>query len=333
MLGNLVYTPGLVATNCFVLVSGYYHCTSKFKLRRIAVMWVEVFVYSVGILLLGCIRDPSYFSFELLFKALFPVSSERYWFVTAYILLQILAPFLNRLIECMDKRMHFVCCLTLVGVFCVWNNIATLVFAGRDFTKLSSGYSVYWFCVLYMLAAYFRKYVPKRIKKQKWMLPAFLFLVLCTALTRILFGFISSPALRECFSVERFSLRCSVFLLPASLCIFQFFRGLELARGLEKFTASVYPLIFAVYLLHCNEYMNTRLWAWLKVPEQMNNPWMVLYALACAFGIFAVCCAVEWVRRKLFSVLRIEEAVGCVCDRVEQKTKKRIEKVFECESV
>lgn len=38
-----------VAVNCFVLISGYFLCTSKFKLRKLVVVLVQAIFYSVAI--------------------------------------------------------------------------------------------------------------------------------------------------------------------------------------------------------------------------------------------------------------------------------------------
>lgn len=327
VLGNLAYTPGLVATNCFVLVSGYYHCTSGFKLRRIGVMWLEVFVYSVGVFVFACLRDPDWFSLEALASALLPVSSKRYWFVTAYVLLQLLAPFLNMAIRAMDRRAHLLCCLTLTAIFCVWGNLSYSVFR-NDMTELAYGYSVYWFCVLYILAAYFRKYVPNRIKGQKWMLWGYVLLVVLTALSRVLFYQLPDMLLTHFLPNDVFSLRYSVLLLPASLCIFQFFRGGGTSGKIEKLASAVYPLIFAVYLLHCNDYMNSHLWSLLGVDRCGESPWMVVYALGCSALIFVCCCAIEWVRRRIFTVLRIDSAFARLCDTIQCRAEKTLDKCF-----
>ena len=45
--GNLLFAACFVAVNCFVIISGYYLCTSQFKLKKLANIWLQVFVYSV----------------------------------------------------------------------------------------------------------------------------------------------------------------------------------------------------------------------------------------------------------------------------------------------
>lgn len=91
--------------------------------------------------------------------------------------------------------------------------------------------------------------------------------------------------------------------------------------------SAVYPLIFAVYLIHDNDYVRDLLWARLRVAESADSPWMVLYVAGCAAVIFVVCCAVEWVRKKLFSLLRIDETAGRLCDRLQNAVEERLERL------
>ena len=41
--GNLLLAACFVAVNCFVIISGYYLCTSQFKLKKLANIWLQVF--------------------------------------------------------------------------------------------------------------------------------------------------------------------------------------------------------------------------------------------------------------------------------------------------
>ena len=47
-LGNAMHTLSLQAVNCFVLISGYFLCTSQFQLTKFASAWVQVVFCSVG---------------------------------------------------------------------------------------------------------------------------------------------------------------------------------------------------------------------------------------------------------------------------------------------
>ena len=40
-LGNAMQTLSLQAVNCFVLISGYFLCTAKFRLSKLASTWMQ----------------------------------------------------------------------------------------------------------------------------------------------------------------------------------------------------------------------------------------------------------------------------------------------------
>ena len=111
-LGNLLYPFTLVAVNCFVLLSGYFQCTSRFKLKRVVSTWVQVVVYSVGMYIAAKLLFGG-FSVSTLLKSALPVVTDQYWFITAYLLMYMVSPFLNCMIRAMGKRLHFLCCCIL----------------------------------------------------------------------------------------------------------------------------------------------------------------------------------------------------------------------------
>ena len=50
-LGNAMQALSLQAVNCFVLISGYFLCTSQFRLGKLVSTWVQAVFYSVGVYL------------------------------------------------------------------------------------------------------------------------------------------------------------------------------------------------------------------------------------------------------------------------------------------
>ncbi|MBQ7982534.1 MAG: acyltransferase family protein [Clostridia bacterium] len=46
---NILFAFCLVAVNCFVLITGYFQCTSTFKLKKLISTWSAAIIYSVTI--------------------------------------------------------------------------------------------------------------------------------------------------------------------------------------------------------------------------------------------------------------------------------------------
>lgn len=82
---NILYALCLVAVNCFVLITGFFQCTSTFKLKRLISTWGMAIFYSVVIHLILTIIGVLPFSFRELIKHILVFTMNRYWFVTAYL--------------------------------------------------------------------------------------------------------------------------------------------------------------------------------------------------------------------------------------------------------
>lgn len=316
-VGNLIYAPGLVSTNCFVLVSGYFLCTSTFKLKKLLSIWAQVVFYSLVVYLVCCVFDSSLLSVKELIKSTLAVSCRRYWFATDYVLLYMFFPFLNCTIQGMDRRKHMTCCCVLILIFTVMHNVVFF----SDFSGVNNGYSFLWMCVVYILAAYMRLYVPVRVKHQKWMLPAFFGLIILTAASCFVADGLLSGSLRSLFYS-----RNSILLLPASLCLFQYFRGVTVTgKKTVAIVKAVLPMVFGVYLIHDHATLRPLLWEYLGIKQYYDSPLMLPVVLLCVLGIFLLCIVLDWIRQKAFKWIHLDRFIDNTGDHIQQKGKMLLE--------
>lgn len=266
--------------------------------------------------MLALARGGTVLSLKELIKCGLVVTMDRYWFVTDYILLYCLFSVLNFAIRSMNRKQHLLCCCALLLIFSVVPNIVYVV----DYSGINGGYSLTWFCVLYLIAAYFRLYVPKRIKYQKWMFSAYAVLALTICAERFVAYYVTPYIFGRVVLNSLFYSYNSIVSLPCALALFQAFRGLEMKS--EKSAACIRliaPLTFAVYLIHEQDHFRPILWQWLNPAAFAESTWMVPYCLLCVVGIFAVCCLIEWVRQQLFRVCGIDKLVERVCGWVQNR--------------
>ena len=90
----LLESFAIVAVNVYMLISGYFLCTSSFKLSRLLQLLLQVFFYSTIFGMLGVLTGVMTgvsFDTHYLLTLLFPVSMEHYWFMTAYVFLYLLS--------------------------------------------------------------------------------------------------------------------------------------------------------------------------------------------------------------------------------------------------
>lgn len=311
-LGNIIYAFCTVAVNCFVLISGYFLCNASFKLKKLASIWVQALFYSVGLYLLCSLR--SGLSITELIKSGLVMTLQRYWFVTAYLLMYILFPFLNHAIRNMNKRRHFLCCAVLLIIFSVLPNVVYI----NDFSGINGGSSVLWFCVLYMVAAYIRLYVPENDHHGKRYAIVYILCTLCIAGWRFLAFAITPKLFGRVVLDSLFYSKNSVLAVTASIGLFFAFRTIHIKGNILRRVIGFFaPLAFGVYLIHDHTTIRPLLWSWLSPAAYAQNPWMVPYAVLCVMEIFLVCCLVERIRQWLFRITRLQKLLDRVCDRIQ----------------
>lgn len=149
-----------VHVNCFVLISGYFLCKKNFKLSKVFTLWGSILFWSVSLEVISLLAGYRPGIREII-ETVFPLSNSRYWFITTYILMYIMCPFINLAIEAMNKMQHLLCILTFFGVYILLQNVVFW----SEFSYIDAR-DPGLFIFLYMVGAYFRKYP---MKKHNWL--------------------------------------------------------------------------------------------------------------------------------------------------------------------
>ena len=118
--GWLLETVALCAVDCFALISGYVGSTAKFRWSRVGNLWLGIVFYTLLITALFAVWMPEVVSKRTWFGAIFPITSNQYWFMTAYVGMFFFIPLMNLMLEKASKRM-----LTefLVAVLVVFSSV------------------------------------------------------------------------------------------------------------------------------------------------------------------------------------------------------------------
>ena len=98
---------GKIGVNIFVLISGYFLITAeKLKTQKVLKFILQVLTYSV--LIFGCfaIFGSESLGIKSVIKSLFPLVHSIWWFASAYFVLYLLSPYLNRLLNSLDKKTY-----------------------------------------------------------------------------------------------------------------------------------------------------------------------------------------------------------------------------------
>ena len=153
----LLFILARVSTNCFVMLSGYYLSERKGAVRagRLFRIGAQVWFYSMLTFCVAVRAGAVPLSAVKLLRALLPLTSNGYWFASAYFLMYLSVPVLNAVVQSLDRRQYKTLLLVALLLQSVWG---TLFYWATDATFVKNGYSFIWFYILYFMAAYFRKY-------------------------------------------------------------------------------------------------------------------------------------------------------------------------------
>lgn len=154
----IIYFMNILAqcsVNLFGVLTGYLSYGKKAtKKKRILELIVIVETYSILITLFMIARNyVQISSIREIIMGIVPSLRGKYWYITCYIVLYLAIPYLNRLIDCIEKNEFKKLCIGLVVIFSVIPSIIA-----NDIFGIEYGYSVSWLIVCYFIGAYIRKY-------------------------------------------------------------------------------------------------------------------------------------------------------------------------------
>lgn len=312
-LSNITVLMSMVAVNGFVLISGYYLCTSEFRIKKWLSIYIQAMTYSVGIYVILSLIGLTPFSIKELIHCVMVFSRERYWFVTTYLLLYAISPFLNLAIQAMDQRQHAICCCVLLVFFSL---LPTIMFFS-DYADLDGGNSLLWFTVLYIIAAYIRIYPPRKKRCSSAYFLIYLGCILIMFSERFWGRWLGELLYGRTIRTGLSSSNYSAVVTVASIALFGAFRQIEVTSPpIRNVILLLSSHSFAVYLIHDNSSFRAILWNILSPAEQGDSAWMLPYMVICVTSIFVIGCCIEAFRRYIFKILRVDSLIDRISDRI-----------------
>lgn len=298
-----------VCVNLYVLISGYFLVTSKFKLQKLFVLWLEVVFYSLIIRIAFIAVGYSSFSIGSILSCFIPVFTGRYWFITIYFGLYLVFPFLNKFIKAMNKKQHTTLNILLFILFSVWVSIYPS-FAGMN---SGGGWGLPWFVVLYFMASWFRLYyVPNKKAVGKVMI----WILLAAIIAAVKFVGTNSLPILKTFASQMYRYD-SVAALISSLCLFAAFLNIDMKNNIfGKIVLFISPSTLGVYLIHAHADFSPWSWEFLNLPAYMDSYMFILIQIGVVLTIFVLCTLIDILRR--YTVGRIEKSrfVNAICDYI-----------------
>lgn len=317
---RFTYALCMVCVNIYVMLSGYFMVNSKFRLHKLVTLWMEAAFYAFVLKLIFMLTGATPFSLLSLASCFFPILTGRYWFLTIYVGMYLISPFLNILIHAMNKQQHCLLNLCLFAIMSVWSSLHPAI-AGMN---SGGGWGLAWFVVLYLAAAWLRLYYTPCQKSLPWFLgfvliPAGITLLQCPPLADILPSVVST-IVNHWYRYDS----APVYLM--TMCLFIGFMNIKIhSEKLSKLITTIAPLTLGVYLIHAHAEVSPWSWAVLDLPAKMGSWTFLLVQLASVFGIFAICAMLDAVRKATLGKLEQAQFVTNLCDRLQNSIGKAIQ--------
>lgn len=303
--GNTLYTAsmlmtlGKVGVDIFVLITGYFMVESTFKITRIVKLELAVLFYSIAWFIIAVnilkIETVSYLSVRDAILPSLVNKSSLYWFVPCYMGLQLLSPFINRLIAVINQK-QFQLLLSIFGFFtCIVPSVLQ--------SKPWYDGIMFLFVLLYLVGAYINKYGIHILKMNKITMCG-LAIVLYLLMNFVTVSIKQDMTLYETYGINADNIWSgnSVLTIMISILIFCYFMKLNIKRS--KVINCISSTTLGIYLIHDNIYFRSYFWKNIFHTENYYYSDMLwLHAIICIGCIFVICSTIEFVRSRVFDFL------------------------------
>ena len=128
----------IIGVNVFIFISGYYGI--KFKIIKLIKLIGEMIFYSLIINLIFIISGINELNLKMIISSLLPI--KIWWFLTCYIILLVVSPYLNIIIDNSNKIEQYILILILTVIICVFGTTGVL----PNIVPYSDGYNL-WNCI------------------------------------------------------------------------------------------------------------------------------------------------------------------------------------------
>lgn len=234
-LSQFISSVACPLVNCFVLISGYFLVRKKvFGIRKVVDLLLITAFYGVIGYGIGAFMGVIPITVKGLLYAFFPFFEGKRWFVETYIILILLCPFINRIINGIDKKSFQILLTIQIFLFSLWYSV------GLSSPILDDGYGIINFITLYLLGAYYRLYGSEtflwKLNKKK----LFAGYILCSIMTFVLSYFIYP------FGYS------FITNIVGAVFLFLFFAKVQI--GCNKKVNVISEAAFDVYFVHSDAY-------------------------------------------------------------------------------
>lgn len=296
----------VVAVNIYMLLSGYFLIESRFRVKRLLTLLLQIWFYSIGIGIVAAVfgyMPEGGFDIYYLVQICLPVSTNHYWFITAYVFMYLFAPILSQGIKKLTKKQFQIVLFLMIFTFSVIKSVAPVRLA----TDMN-GYDCIWYLCIFMVAAYIRLYGFPIFKNAARSFIIYLMSTACifgiSFLLRLVY--IKTGKLVKildiCYDYNH------ILVLAASVALFYTFCHIEIKnRILSRIICRIAPYTLGVYLWHEHIAIRYEWTGWLYdiIGKPDSAASLIIDMLIAVAAVFVIGILLDMLRSLLFNKLHM----------------------------
>ena len=307
---------GKIGVVIFILITGYFSINKNFSFKKVFILWFQTFCYSVGFMLIFRITGIEKLNKVDTIKTFFPLAYNQYWFITVYLYLLLLTPFINKFLNSLTKDNYnkFLMLLTIIFVI-----IPTIFYSNGLIGSTQTPIGILLFIYVYTLGAYIRLYEMKFFEGKKLKNITLIILGYVILIIIVLIG--KNLEQKNFFWSNLFAYyreMNSIFILIPSIALFYLFKEWKLKNN--KIINYLASISFAVYLVHESNFMRYRLWHNIFGMDFVNSiPGGVFLTLIIAIiSFYLITAIIEFLRKNIIerNVVKIR-ILNKLCSKID----------------
>ena len=288
----------------FIMITGYFMVTAKFDIKktvkRAGTTYGAMMFYSIGISIICFIVTPDKVNAASIAKAVFPLTSKTWYFLSNYIVILLLSPFINRMLTSLTKKQYLYFVGIIFAVMSVWSTLSGIegldkVFGISKIVDPYYGKSLAGFLLFYFIGGYLRLFVPCQKNESKQsnvkIIYLLLFILLC----------ITDIGLKYTFEqyTRVFGMFNNPLVVIESVLLILFFRDFKFT---SKAVNTIAGTTLGIYAIHEHPYVRKWIWDIMSFEDKSLYDTLIYvpYAIFACVIVFVVCSSIELIRLKLF---------------------------------
>lgn len=267
---------GKTGINCFLMITGYFMCTSKITIKKYLKLLLQVYFYKLLLFTVFYATGYETLSPRRAISLIMPFWGINTHFVNCFLVFYLTIPFLSVLVQNLTKRQHQLLLLLTLGCYTLLGSIPTFSIA---FNYVS------WFGIIFFIASYIRLYPSSVFEKRRFWGWA--------TLGSILLAMLSVVVMQKLFNSGYFFMADSnkFFAVLVAVCSFLWFKNINIKYS--KIVNAFGAATFGVLLIHAGS--NAMLvWLWKDTVDVVGHytlhlGQLVLFSIGVVLAIFMVC--------------------------------------------